>query len=203
MEVVTGSGFAGSPAGGFGVCAGSRNGKSIRTQQARLDPAGVEERTGRWSEGNFEARIVQGPLYSVGALRIHQSQVLENSIYVAVLGLAEFKSVGAEVNGRSLSGEAPGEERAAVDGVLEPGVEMVRHVAVEEDLDGLFLLAREFANLQTADVGGAFEGLVGADAIEVAAQSAIVGFDFAGNAGQQVVKPGLGIDGGIDYHFAR
>jgi hypothetical protein len=30
-----------------------------------------------------------------------------------------------------------------------------------------------------------------------------VGFDFAGNAGQQVVKPGLGIDGGIDYHFAR
>src|ERR1035438_3606187 len=47
---------------------------------------------------------------------------------------------------------------------------MVRHVAVEEDLDGLFLLAGEFANLQTADMGGgfpidvagAFEGLVGA-----------------------------------------
>ncbi len=115
------------------------------------------------------------------------------------------------MNGRALGGEAPGEERAAGDGVLEPGVEMVRHVAVEEDLDGLFLLAREFANLQTADMGGgfpidvagAFEGLVGADAVEVAAQSAVVGFDFAGNAGQEVVKPGLGIDGGVDYHFAR
>ena len=52
------------------------------------------------------------------------------------------------------------------------------------------------------DVARAFEGFVGADAIEVAAESAVVGFDFAGDAGEQIVEAGLGIDRGVDDHFA-
>ena len=71
--------------------------------------------------------------------------------------------------------------------MFEPLVQLVRHIAVQEDFDGLFQLAGEFADLQTADVrrrfpvdmARAFEGLVGAYAIEVAAQPAIVRFDFA------------------------
>src|ERR1017187_7728089 len=204
MEVLTGSGF-----GGAWVCAASRNGQNIRAQQARLHPTGVAERAGRWSEDDLEARIIQGWFRCVGALRVHQCQVLENSIYVSVLGLAKLISVGPEVNRGALGGQAPRQERAAVHGVLEPGVESVRHVAVEKDLDSLFHLAGEFANLQTPhmrrrlpiDVAGALHGLVRADAIEVAAQSAIVRFDFARNAGQQVVKPGLGIDSGVYHHF--
>src|ERR1022692_4380036 len=169
MEVLTGSGLGGAGAGGAWVCAASRNGQNIRAQQARLHPTGVAERAGRWSEDDFEARIIQGRFRCVGPLRVHQSQVLENSIYVAVLGLAEFISVGPEVNRRPLGGKPPCQERAAVYGVLEPRVESARHVAVEEDLDGLFQLAGEFANLQTphmrgrlpVHVAGTFEGLVG------------------------------------------
>src|SRR5664280_2580105 len=180
MEVLTGSGFGGAWAGGAWVCAASRNGQNIRAQQARLHPTGVAERAGRWSEDDLEARIIQGCFRCVGALRVHQCQVLENSIYVSVLGLAELISVGPEVNRRPLGGQAPCQERAAVHGVLEPSVQFVRYVAVEKDLDGLLQLAGEFANLQTphmrrrlpVHVPRTLEGLVGADAIDVAAQSA-------------------------------
>src|SRR5450756_757428 len=126
MEVLTGSSSGGFRAGGGWVWAAARNGQIIRTQQAGVDPTGVAKRAGRWGEDNFEARIIQGRLRGVGALRVHQCKVLENSIYVAVFGLAELKSVGPEVNRCALGGKSPGEERAAVDGVLEPGVEMVR-----------------------------------------------------------------------------
>src|ERR1035441_9916249 len=210
MEVLTVSGFGGSIAGGSWVCAAQRNGQHIRIQQARAGPAGVLERAGRWREDNLKGRIIEGRFRRVGALRIHQCQVLQDSIYVAVFGLAELVSIGAEVNRRALAGKPPCQERAAVHGVLEPRVEMVRHVAVQEDLDGLFHFAGEFADLQAAHVGRrlpvhvarTLESLVGANAIEVAPQPAIVRFDFARNAGQQIVKPGLGIDGGVDYHFA-
>src|ERR1035438_3540666 len=89
IEVLTASGFGGAWAGGAWTCAASRNGQHIRAQQARLHPTGVAERAGRWSEDDFEARIIQGRFRCVGPLRVHQSQVLENSIYVSVLGLAE------------------------------------------------------------------------------------------------------------------
>src|ERR1035437_9310652 len=61
------------------------------------------------------------------------ARYLRIAYYVAVLGLAELKSVGAEVNRCALGGKAPGEERAAVHGVLEPRVEMVRRVRVTRD----------------------------------------------------------------------
>src|ERR1035441_4237126 len=77
IEVLTGSGFGGAWAGGAWVCAASRNGQHIRVQQARLHPTGVAERAGRWSEDDFEARIIQGRFRCVGALRVHQSQVLD------------------------------------------------------------------------------------------------------------------------------
>ena len=106
------------------------------------------------------------------------------------------------MNRRALVGKPPRQKRAAVHRVLEPGVEFVRNVAVQEDLDDLFLLAGELANLQIADVGRglpihvarALEGLVRADAIEVAAQPAIVRFDFTRDSGQQIVESGLRID---------
>src|ERR1019366_8489470 len=153
MEVLTVSGFGGSLGCGSWVCAAHRNGQHIRIQQARARPAGVLERAGRWREDNLKGRIVEGRFQRVGALRIHQCQVPQDSIYVAVLGLAELVSVGSEVNRRALVGKPPRQKRAAIHGVLEPRVEMVRHVGVEEDLDGLFHLAGEFANLQAAHVG--------------------------------------------------
>jgi hypothetical protein len=94
--------------------------------------------------------------------------------------------------------------------VLEPGIEFRRQAAVEEDLHGLLLLAREFAHLQAAgvsgglpiDVPGALEGLVGAYAVEVLAEAPVVGFDFAGDARGKIVESRLGIDGGVDQHVA-
>lgn len=114
------------------------------------------------------------------------------------------------MNGGALGGEAPGDKSAAVDRVLEPGIEFAGHIAIQENLDGLFQFTGEFANLQIAhvcgglpiDVAGTLEGFIGADAIEVAAETAIVGFDFAGDAGEKVVEARLGIDGGVDHHFA-
>jgi len=114
------------------------------------------------------------------------------------------------MNGRATRGEAPGKERAAIDGIFEPGIEFGRDVAIEKDLDGLFLFASELAHLEGSDVGGgfpidvagAFQGFVGADAVEIAAQPAVMGFDFAGDSGQKIVEAGLGIDGRVDHHFA-
>ena len=115
------------------------------------------------------------------------------------------------MNRRALRGKAPREKGAAVYGVFEPLVQFVRHIAVQEDFDGLFQFAGEFADLQTSHMRRRFpvhmartlEGFVGAYAIEVAAQSAIVRFDFTRNPGQQIVKSGLRVHGGIDHHFPR
>src|ERR1019366_4535952 len=85
IEVLTVSGFDGSIAGGSWVCAANRNGQHIRSQQARAHPAGILERAGRWCEDNLKARIIEGRFRRIGALRIHQRQVLQDSIYVAVL----------------------------------------------------------------------------------------------------------------------
>src|SRR5438046_2299024 len=51
-------------------------------------------------------------------------------------------------------------------------------------------------------MAGALEGFVGPYAIEVPAQTAIVGFNFTGNAGQQVVKARLRVDRGVYGHLA-
>ena len=99
---------------------------------------------------------------------------------------------------------------AAGDGALEPLLAAGGHVAVEEDLDALVLLAGELAYLEVAGVcggfpvhvAGAFEGLVGADAVEVAAEAAVVGFDLAMELGEQFVETGLGLDGGVDDDVA-
>src|ERR1035437_11089262 len=105
MEVLTGSSSGGFWVGGGWACAATRNGQIIRTQQASVDPTGVAEGAGRWGEDNFKARIIQWRLRGVGALRVHQSKVLENSIYVAVLGLAGLKSSGTEGNGSNPRGQ--------------------------------------------------------------------------------------------------
>src|SRR5450756_1331400 len=73
MEVLTGSSSGGFRVGGGWVCAAARNGKIIRTQQAGVDPTGVAEGAGRGGEDNFKARIIQGRLRGVGALRVHKS----------------------------------------------------------------------------------------------------------------------------------
>src|ERR1035437_2461423 len=80
MEVLTGSSSGGFWVRGGWACAATRNGQIIRTQQAGVDPTGVAERAGRWGEDNFKARIIQGRFRYVGALRVHQCKVLENSI---------------------------------------------------------------------------------------------------------------------------
>ena len=80
-------------------------------------------------------------------MRVYQSQILEDSIYVSVFRLAKLISVRAEVNGCTLGGKPPGEKRAAGDGVLEPGVVFVRYITVEKNFDGLLELAGELANL--------------------------------------------------------
>ena len=124
--------------------------------------------------------------------------------------LAEVETLGAEVDRGAPAGKPPRQERAAIDGVLEPGVEFGRDVAVQKHLHGLLLLAREFADLQAAhvrrgfpiDVVRAFERLVGPDAVEVLAQPAVVRFDLTGHPEQQIFEAGLRVEGRIDHRFA-
>jgi hypothetical protein len=81
------------------------------------------------------------------------------------------------MNGRTLIREPPGQEGAAIDGMLEPRVQFRRGVTVEKNLHYLVLFASEFANLQAAgmrrsfpiDVPRALERFVGADAVEIVA----------------------------------
>ena len=102
--------------------------------------------------------------------------------------------------GRADAGEPPGEEGAAVNGVFEPGILVGGDVAVEVNFDHALLLTGELADLDgpgaggglPIDVAGAFEGFVGADAVKVAAETTVVGFDFAGDAGEEIVEAGLG-----------
>src|SRR5688572_24194979 len=85
MEVRTGSSFAGSGA----CCAASRNGKHIRIEHARAHPTRFAELLRRGSEHKLIVAFVKRRLRGIGSLGINQSQVSENSIYVAVLGLPE------------------------------------------------------------------------------------------------------------------
>src|SRR5262249_17116992 len=88
---------------------------------------------------------------------------------------------------------------------------MLRHVAIEKNLNRPLLLARKFTNLQIPGVGRGFPievaraliGFVRADAVEVAAQANHVGFDLAHNRRQQFREARLRFDGWIDEDFAR
>lgn len=107
-------------------------------------------------------------------------------------------------------GESPGEEGAAIDGVFKPVVGAGGGIEIEKDFYGLLLLTGELADLEVAgvgggfpiDVAGAFEGFVGADAVEIATEAAVVGFDFAADAGEEILEAGLRIEGGINQDFA-
>src|SRR5580692_5464437 len=103
------------------------------------------------------------------------------------------------MNRRAFVRKTPCQERAASYGMFEPGIQLRRRTAVEKEFHRLFLFAREFAHLQAAgmrrgfpiDVARALERLIGADAVEVVAQPAIMCFDFARDAAEEFLKPRL------------
>src|ERR1700757_13959 len=84
-EVFTGSGLGGSVGGA--CCAGRRHGEHVRRKQASVRPPGVMERASRGREDDFKAGIIMWRFRRADSLRVHQSQVLEDSIYVPVLRL--------------------------------------------------------------------------------------------------------------------
>src|SRR6266536_2872082 len=71
-----------------------RSGQHIRRENSRALPAGLAKLARRGREYNLIAGFVNRRLRCIGSLGIHQSQVLENSIYVAVLRLPEEITVG-------------------------------------------------------------------------------------------------------------
>ena len=85
-----------------------------------------------------------------------------------------------------------------------------RDVEIEKDLEQPLLFARELPHLQVArvraglpvHVARAFERLVGAYAVEVAAPAARLRFEIAAHGGQHLLEAGLRVDGRIDQHIA-
>src|ERR1035437_2636651 len=147
IEVLTGSGAG-------GAWAASGKWKHVRSKDASTHPAGFREAARRRGNDNFVTALFKRRFRSLGAQGIDQGQILQNRIDIAVFRLAEVEALRAEVDGNASIGEPPREERAAIDGALEPGVEGDRNVAVEEHFDGLFLFTHEFADLQDAHVRG-------------------------------------------------
>src|ERR1035437_6299236 len=197
IDVLTGSGVGGA----WGA---SGEWKHVSSKDARAHPAGFREAARRRGNDNFVAAVFKRRRRSLGAQGIDQGQILQNYIDIAVFRLAEVETLRAEVYGNAPIGEPPRQKRAAIDGALEPGVERERNVTVEEHFDGLFLFAREFADLQGAHVGGSFpidmagalQDFVGADAIEVLAQAAGMGLDLAIDPEPEIVEAGGGVQGG-------
>src|SRR5690348_3481723 len=74
------------------------NGQHAGTENPRSHPAGVQEAAWRRGKHNLVTGYVQGLLQHIPALRVHQSKVLQNSIYVPVERLAEQETLGAEMN---------------------------------------------------------------------------------------------------------
>ncbi len=117
--------------------------------------------------------------------------------------------MGTQADAGAARGDIPGKEGAAIHGVLEP-IGIWHGGAIEEDLDGLLLLAREFADLERARVGGgapvdmagAFESFIGTDAVEVVSSTAIMSGQFTGEVGEQFFETGVRFDGRIDENVA-
>src|SRR5215831_5310531 len=170
--------------------------QQLRSKNARVLPARFQKAARRGGEDDLITYIVEWRVHNSDSLRIHQSKIFEDSINVAVLRLAEDVTIGAEVNRHALRREAPCQERAAGDGMFEPGVKLRRDIAIEEDFDRLLLLARELADLEAGGVGGrlpihvscALKCFVGANAIEVEAEPPIMRLHLAGDAVEQILE---------------
>src|SRR5579863_9578605 len=87
-----------------------RYGDGFRVENAGAHPAGVGEFARRGRDDDFISGVVERPFYDRAALRIDQGEVFENGVDVALFGLADGESVGAEMDGRALSAETPGEK---------------------------------------------------------------------------------------------
>src|SRR5262245_57516300 len=117
-------------------------------------PSRFDKALGRGREDDLITHVIEWRVHNSDSLRVHQSKIFEDSINVAVLRLAEDIAIGAEVNRDALRGQAPCQERAAGDGMFEPGVELRCDITIKEDFDSLLLLARELADLEAGRVGG-------------------------------------------------
>ena len=174
-----------------------------------MRPAGIAKLPRRRRKDDLVARLIQRGLRAVGRLRIDQGQVPQDRINIALFRLAESEALRSELNRRTLVREAPCQEGATIDGMFEPGIQVRRDVAVQEDLHRLLLFARKLADLQAADVRRGLpvhmprtlKSFVRPNPVEVLAQAAVVSLDFAGNSQEQILEPRARIDGGIDRHF--
>src|SRR5882672_7795190 len=70
--------------------------KSIGPQDSGIHPARFPEFARRWGEHDLIAALIQWSLRCHGGPRVHQSQVLKNSIYVSIFRLPELVTVRAE-----------------------------------------------------------------------------------------------------------
>src|ERR1035441_8326511 len=124
--------------------AASGHRQHLRRQHVSIGPAGLCKPAAPRGEDDLVTGVIERHFNRVDPLRIDQSQVPQNRVNIAVFRLAELKAVGAEMNRGALVGKAPCQKGAAIHRMLKPGVERVWNVAVQEDFDGLLLLAGEF-----------------------------------------------------------
>src|SRR5450755_3201953 len=182
---------------------------SIRPNHSRRDPSGIFEPLRRGGNHDRKAALIEGLFGRATGFGSHQRQIFQDGINVSFFRQAKVEILRAKMNAHGLIRQPPGQERAAIHGVFEPFLEAGGGIQIEKQLDGLFLVASEFAHLQIARVRGSFpvhvpralESFVGADAIEVPPQPAVMSLDLSREIGQQLLETSLCIDARINNGF--
>src|SRR5437763_12110674 len=113
-------------------------------------PADISKTVGRGAEYHLKAAFIRRIFRELSRLGEDQRQVLQYRVHISFFRNADVELLRAKSDARAHLPEAPRQECAAVDGVLEPLLEVRRNIAIQEDLDGAFLLPRELPNLQVA-----------------------------------------------------
>ncbi len=133
-------------------------------------------------------------------------EVAEDRIEIAIAGNFEDAFLGAERVfdvGVFETGAEPG---GGFEGAFEPGDAGFGGEEIEDDVDGDGVFLGVFADVELAvagggtpvDAAGGVGGEIGAEAVELVARAGAAGLDFAFDLREEVLRVGLGFEGGID-----
>lgn len=133
-------------------------------------------------------------------------EVAEHGVKIAIAGNFEDAFLGAEGVFDVGVFEAGAEPGGGFEGAFEPGHTGFGGEEIEDDVDGDGVLLGVFADVELAvagggtpvDAAGGVGGEIGAEAVELVAGAGAAGLDFAFHLREEVLRVGLGFEGGVD-----
>src|SRR5437588_7686258 len=95
-------------------------GERVRTQKMSGSPSKIAKTARRGAEHNLKAAFIRWSLREFPRLREDQSQVLEDSIDIALFRYPDIELLRTETDAGTHLPQAPGQKSAAFDSALEP-----------------------------------------------------------------------------------